>query len=172
MIVPNWTYSYICWICTNVHMHTSIYIATCITYMQCKKIIKCLIASILEQSCVSWNILHITLYLFLYCVCLRNSALNAVVVEREALQIVLSIEAVNNTVAISFSASETVVSLFASYLKMVVLLLAPFVIRILSAFVIHVICSYGERATHKTLLLPVNLLVTDLVCGTTHLCLW
>ena len=52
------------------------------------------------------------------------------------LNIVLSMEAVNNTVDVLFSASEAEVPLFVSYLKMFVLLLAPFVIGIPSALVI------------------------------------
>ena len=55
-------------------------------------------------------------------------------------------EAVNNTVDLSFSASEAEVPLFVSYLKMIVLLLAPFVIGIPSALVIRVIAF--ERKLH------------------------
>ena len=69
-------------------------------------------------------------------------------------------EAVNNTVDVSFSASEAEVPLFVSYLKMIVLLLAPFVIGIPSALVIRVIAF--ERKLHtKYYFFLVNLLVTD-----------
>ena len=69
-------------------------------------------------------------------------------------------EAVNNTVDVSFSASEAEVPLFVSYLKMIVLLLAPFVIGIPSALVIRVIAF--ERQLHtKYYFFLVNLLITD-----------
>ena len=69
-------------------------------------------------------------------------------------------EAANNTVDVSFSASEAEVPLFVSYLKMIVLLLAPFVIGIPSALVIRVIAF--ERKLHtKYYFFLVNLLVTD-----------
>ena len=61
-----------------------------------------------------------------------------VVAESEVLKVVLSMEAANNTVAVSFSASEAEVPLFVSYLKMIVLLLTPFVIGIPSALVENV----------------------------------
>ena len=69
-------------------------------------------------------------------------------------------EVVNNTVDVSFSASEAEVPLFVSYLKMIVLLVAPFVIGIPSALVIRVIVF--ERKLHtKYYFFLVNLLVTD-----------
>ena len=69
-------------------------------------------------------------------------------------------EAVNNTVDVSFPASEAEVPLFVSYLKMIVLLLAPFVIGIPSALVIRVIAF--ERKLHtKYYFFLVNLLLTD-----------
>ena len=83
-----------------------------------------------------------------------------VVAESEVLKIVLSLEAVNNTVAASFSASEAAVPLFVRYLKMVVLLLAPFVIGIPSALVIRVIAVEKELHT-KYYFFLVNLLVTN-----------
>ena len=83
-----------------------------------------------------------------------------VVAESEVLKVVLSMEATNNTVAVSFSASEAEVPLFVSYLKMIFLLLTPFVIGIPSALVIRVIAV--ERKLHtKYYFFLVNLLLTD-----------
>ena len=88
------------------------------------------------------------------------SEVRTVVAESEVLKFVLSMEAANNTVAVSISASEAEVPLFVSYLKMIVLLLIPFVIGIPSALVIRVIAV--ERKLHtKYYFFLVNLLVTD-----------
>ena len=101
--------------------------------------------------------------LFFVCVqiivlCLEHCS--EVVADSEVLKIVLSMEAVNNMVDASFSASEAEVPLFVSYLKMIVLLLAPFVIGIPSALVIRVIAFERELHT-KYYFFLVNLLITD-----------
>ena len=76
------------------------------------------------------------------------------------LKLVLSMEAVNNTIAVSFSASEAKVPLLVSYLKIIVFLLAPFVTGILSTLVIGVIAVERELHTNYYFFL-VNVLVTD-----------
>ena len=114
-------------------------------------------------------ILYIVKFVCILCVCLE--CCSEVVAERGVLKIVLSMEAVNITVTVSFSASKAEVPLFVIYLKMVVLLLPLFVIGIPSTLVIRVIAVMRELYI-KYYFFLVNLLVTDLVCGTGHLCLW
>ena len=69
-------------------------------------------------------------------------------------------EAFNDTTVVPYSASNAEVPLFVSYLKMIMLLLAPFFIGIPSALVIRVIAV--EKKLHtKYYFFLVNLLLTD-----------
>ena len=69
-------------------------------------------------------------------------------------------EAFNDTTVVPYSASNAEVPLFVSYLKMIMLLLAPFVVGIPSALVIRVIAVEKELHT-KYYFFVVNLLLTD-----------
>ena len=70
-------------------------------------------------------------------------------------------EAFNNTTAVDYYPGNTMeVPLFASYLKMIALLVAPFVVGIPSALVIRVIAVERELHT-KYYFFLVNLLITD-----------
>ena len=84
-----------------------------------------------------------------------------VVAEREVLKLVLSMEAVNNMVDESFSASEAKVPPFVSYLNIIVLLLVPFVTGIPSALVIGACVIAVERELHTNYYFIVNVLVTN-----------